>query len=46
MKNKRGIYDDFNQDEIEEYYFNGKIFYYDYEKNKVITKRFFHRKRE
>ena len=41
VKNKRGIYDDFNQDGIEEYYSNGKIFYYDYEKNKVITKRFF-----
>ncbi len=40
-KNKKGIYVDFNQDGIEEYYCNGKIIYYDYEKNKVITKRFF-----
>lgn len=40
-KNKKGIYVDFNQDGIEEYYYNGKIFYYDYEKNKVIAKRFF-----
>ena len=41
MRNKKGIYVDFNQDGIEEYYYNGKIFYYDYEKNKVIAKRFF-----
>lgn len=41
MKNKKGIYMDFNQDGIKEYYCNGKISYYDYEKNKVITKRFF-----
>lgn len=41
VKNKKGIYVDFNQDGIEEYYYNGKINYYDYEKNKVIAKRCF-----
>lgn len=41
VQNRQGIQEDFNQDGIEEYYCDGKIFYYDYEKNKVISKRFF-----
>lgn len=39
--NRRGIQEDFNQDGVEEYYCDGKIFYYDYETEKVISKRFF-----